>query len=103
MTSIQHGLLRHTLGLVKRKSVNQNCIASGDGEDNFADIRGLVDAGFMHEGAKIPGPRGLAYYHATEAGVAAATLDYDACAALLALFQPVPDLDAAPEPAPWED
>ncbi len=99
MTSIQHGLLRNTLGLHKRKSVNQNCIATGESEDTYSDIRQLVADGFMKEGAKIPG--GLTYYHATDAGVAAARLEYEECAALLAVVYPEPV--TAQSSAPWEE
>ena len=72
MTSAQHQLLRHCLGVDKRKNPNRNCFATGPDADTFKDIQALVTGGWMYKGASIPG--GLTYYHATAAGVALAKL-----------------------------
>ncbi len=75
MTSTQHGLLQFTLGLNTRKVPFRNCLATGPDEDTFGDVQALESAGFMAKGARIPG--GLTYYHASDAGIAAAKLDFD--------------------------
>lgn len=75
MTPAQHGLLRHALGLDRRKSIDRNCLATGPGEDTYDPATGLCNGGYMVKGHPIPG--GLTYYHVTEAGIAAAKLAYE--------------------------
>ncbi len=108
MTPIQHGLLRHALGLDRRKTIDRNCLPSGEGEDTYKDVRSLILAGFMTAGAKIPG--GLTYFHATDAGIAAAKLAFEE---FRSLFDAVRDYTlkeavgarpaSAPGPTPYEE
>jgi hypothetical protein len=63
----QREKLLHALGLNRGAKITRNNFAA---EPDDADMAALVAAGLMRRGCDIPG--GLVYYHATEAGIAAA-------------------------------
>ncbi len=55
-------------------------MATGEGLPTWDDVQALTKERMLYAGAKIPG--GLVYYHATEAGCAAAKLSHEEYIAL---------------------